>query len=90
MARNYLRDRDNWPAPLHGGAHDQVIEEFRSSEDLTRRRIGNNLQLLKNNRVTADYYDNAGGLGTTDGERRKKAEHCLALADQVIRALETL
>ena len=89
-ARNHLRDRENRQFALQGGAHEEVIATFRDSADRARQQISANLHRLKNSRVTADYYDDGSSLGTTNGDKRRKAQQCLLLVDSIVQALASL
>ncbi len=91
-ARNYLRDKDPHSVRLglKGADHQVVIEALAGSPDSARATIGLKLRRLRSDRVLADYYDDTGPLGATNGQLGKKAEQVIATAQQVIDAVLAL
>jgi hypothetical protein len=91
-ARNYLRDQDprSVRLGLKGADHQVVIDALANSPDGTRAAIGIKLRRLRSDRVLADYYDDTGPLGSTNGQLGKKAEQVIATAQQIIDAVSVL
>ena len=83
QARNYLRNVEGHSIPMSSEVHISVRNEFKSSSDRVRRKIGNNLDRLRIEQRKADYEDLVVGLPST-------SRMALALAGQVISALDTL
>ncbi|HXF05948.1 MAG TPA: HEPN domain-containing protein [Blastocatellia bacterium] len=56
-ARNCLRDKQGLSIPRTGQAHRIVWRQFKNSPDKSRKRIGENLRRLLNDRRQTDYED---------------------------------
>jgi hypothetical protein len=67
-----------------------MIDALANNPDGTRAAIGTKLRRLRSDRVLADYYDDTGPLGATNGQLGKKAEQVIATAQQIIDALLVL
>jgi uncharacterized protein (UPF0332 family) len=55
--RNHLRDKEGLHVPSGSKAHQYVRDQFKKSPNKLRKRIGYNLERLRNDRNKADYDD---------------------------------
>lgn len=56
-SRNHLRNKEGHSIPTTGDAHRIVSDIFQNSPDRPRKKIGINLNRLRENRRKADYDD---------------------------------
>jgi uncharacterized protein (UPF0332 family) len=82
-ARNYLRDAEGHTIPSTGDAHKYVRDQFESSSDTKRKKIGVDLHRLRNSRNAADYYDFVPALNSV-------VQVALSRANKVISVLPTI
>jgi len=82
-ARNHLRDKQGVLIPPTGEAHKIVWRQFKNSPNKSRKRIGENLRRLLNDRRQADYEDIVSNLPVL-------THKALTRAAQVISALGKL
>jgi len=61
-ARNHLRDKEGCLIPCTGDAHRIVRDTFKDSPDSRRKKIGVNLNRLREDRRKADYDDSMKSL----------------------------
>ena len=82
-ARNYLRDVEGHLIPLGPESHLYVRDEFETSPDKLRRKIGDGLDRLRIRRSRVDYDDSVAGLSSL-------VEISLRAAQDVISTISTL
>lgn len=81
-ARNFLRDRSGLVIPRKN-THRYVIQQFKSSPNQARKKVGRRLERLRDYRLLADYQD-------TVSEFPDKTEEALTLARRIIAGLDSL
>lgn len=83
-AQDHLIYKDNSPIPYPVNIHFYVINEFESSNDIIRKKIGGLLHHLRSIRNIADYQDSF--FGNLQG----RTKGVLTEAEEAIRLLDTL
>lgn len=83
-AQDHLIYKDNSPIPYPVNVHFYVVNEFETSNDTTRKKIGALLHHLRSIRNIADYQDSF--FGNLQG----RTKGVLTEAEEAIRLLDTL
>lgn len=79
----YIQERPTENIGTGIGSHLEVINYFRNSGNRTRKRIGNRMDKLRDNRNKADYFNNVPGI-------EKLSDVSLKIAGNVISDLDSL
>lgn len=79
LARNYVRDIDG--EEFSGNDHRNLQEYFRGNFHKPRRKIGNQLRKLHQDRIKADYHDEL------DERAVNKASKAIAAAKKIVAGL---
>lgn len=77
-ARNYLRDIEGHLIPATPEGHAYVRDEFKSSPNRLRRKIGDDLDRLRIRRNRVDYEDSVTGLPSTATMSLKSAQYVIS------------
>ncbi len=77
-ARNYLRDIEGHSIPSTPEAHTYVRNEFKTSPDKLRRKIGDGLDRLRIRRNKVDYEDSVTGLPSIVGMSLRLTEDVIS------------
>jgi hypothetical protein len=82
LTRNYVRDVDH--QEFFGNVHQELQNYLLRHSQPTRRKLGNQLRALHQNRIKADYHDNLDELPIN------KAVRAIAQAGKIAQGLASL